>query len=837
MKRKNIICCLAISAILCGCGEYDDSAIKSDISDLNLRVTKLEQQCRNMNENVSSLQTIIAAIQKQDGIVSVTDLPDNAGYAVLFTSGKTIYLHNCTNGNNGADGKNGADGHTPKISVRLDSDGIYYWTLDGEWLIVDGKKVKAVGEDGKDGVDGKDGENGTDGKDGKDGITPQLKIEEDGFWYITYDNGATWSKLGKAVGDNGKDGADGKDGNNLFKSVTIEDGYAIFVLNDEDQTTIKVPMAGTVSASTITNIRYVPDNLEGKINVEYFLKKGKPAPQDVTVKFEIQPQDAVDHIVENWKDVLVAKAVYVPSTKAEFGDFVTLNINDVAKSEDNTIVVTLDTKPLDDKFFSTETPAGACLRLSVKTNGKESVSSDYLPMMPYKINVSLSVDVKDITSNEAIIFGNLVVDSDKEYEKNVTVYYSDQFSTVEKLCSDGTSIACTLSEDGGFSATLSELNSNTKINYIAIATVNEAEYPTNVKSFVTEKPQPSGQDMSTSGTANCYIVSESGNYKFKTVKGNSSESVGLVDNVEVLWETFGTSTKPNVGDLIYDVTYGDGYIGFTATDKKGNALIAAKNERGDILWSWHIWLTDQPQDQVYRNDAGTMMDRNIGATSARKGDVGALGLLYQWGRKDPFLGGCRIGYSSYKNQEKATSTLTWPKAVRTGSLSGTIAYAIAHPTTFIRGEFGGGNKADWLYSNDYVAGSSRWKSEKTIYDPCPVGYRVPDTGVWLKASGHSGSYFETMDNENKGIDFALTVNKFGFNVSSIWYPNSGYLSYESVSLYSVGELGYYWSCNSDDSSNFSSQMNISDSKYVNVNPSSNSCKAFGYSVRCLKESK
>ena len=112
MKRKNIICCLAISAILCGCGEYDDSAIKSDISDLNLRVTKLEQQCRNMNENVSSLQTIIAAIQKQDGIVSVTDLPDNAGYAVLFTSGKTIYLHNCTNGNNGADGKNGADALT-----------------------------------------------------------------------------------------------------------------------------------------------------------------------------------------------------------------------------------------------------------------------------------------------------------------------------------------------------------------------------------------------------------------------------------------------------------------------------------------------------------------------------------------------------------------------------------------------------------------------------------------------------------------------------------------------------------------------------------------------------
>lgn len=376
---------MVVAAILLGCGEYDDSAIKSDITDLKSRVSVLEQQCRNINENLSSLQTIVAAVQKQDGIVSVTDLPDNAGYAVLFTSGKTIYLRN---GANGADGKNGTDGYTPKISVKLDSDGVYYWTLDGKWLIVDGQKVKATGTDGKDGADGKDGVDGKDGIDGKDGRTPQLKIEEDGFWYISYDNGATWSKLGKAVGDNGKDGADGqdgkdgtdgKDGDVFFKSVTIEGGYAIFVLNDENKTTIKVPMAGT---TTVSSIKYVPESLERVVKVKYFMASGKPVPQDMNIQFEIMPQDAVDHIVKDWKDVLVARAVYVSSTKAGIGDIVVLDIKEVAKSKDNMIIVTVDSDSLDEVFFSTETPAGAYLRLSVKVNGNESVSSGNLPMLP-----------------------------------------------------------------------------------------------------------------------------------------------------------------------------------------------------------------------------------------------------------------------------------------------------------------------------------------------------------------------------------------------------------------------------------------------------------------------
>ena len=131
--------------------------------------------------------------------------------------------------------------------------------------------------------------------------------------------------------------------------------------------------------------------------------------------------------------------------------------------------------------------------------------------------------------------------------------------------------------------------------------------------------------LAQNSTANCYIVSHSGTYTFPTVMGNSNESVGIVATADVLWECLGTDEPPVVGDLIEEASFSDGFIRFVVPVdfKKGNAVIAARDASGTILWSWHIWMTDQPQEQVYKNNAGTMMDRNLGATSATKGDVGA----------------------------------------------------------------------------------------------------------------------------------------------------------------------------------------------------------------------
>ena len=133
-------------------------------------------------------------------------------------------------------GKDGADGNTPVIGVKKDTDGIYYWTLDGEWLTDEkGNKVKAQGTDGKDGVDGEDGTNG------KDGITPQLKIEN-GRWMLSMDNGKTWTDIGQATGadgTDGEDGVDGKDGTNgIFKSVTEDNDNVYFTLEDDSVITI-----------------------------------------------------------------------------------------------------------------------------------------------------------------------------------------------------------------------------------------------------------------------------------------------------------------------------------------------------------------------------------------------------------------------------------------------------------------------------------------------------------------------------------------------------------------------------------------------------------------------
>lgn len=229
---KNLLSLLMCGLLLLGCSDkYDDSALRNDLNDLKSRVAKLEELCKQMNTNISSLQEIVKALKERESITNVSSLSDDSGYSITFTSGKTITIYH---GKNGSDGSDGTNGVTPTISVKQDTDGIYYWTVNGNWLIVDGKKVKAIGTDGADGSDGNDG---TDGTNGKDGITPKFKIDG-GYWYISYDNEQSWNRLGKATGDSG---LNGDDGDAFFKGVSMADGFVIFTLNDAESTKIKIP--------------------------------------------------------------------------------------------------------------------------------------------------------------------------------------------------------------------------------------------------------------------------------------------------------------------------------------------------------------------------------------------------------------------------------------------------------------------------------------------------------------------------------------------------------------------------------------------------------------------
>ncbi|MBR3912480.1 MAG: hypothetical protein IKJ48_07455, partial [Alistipes sp.] len=270
MKKSILYLFSAIMLVAVGCSEsYDDSALVGRVDKLENRVAQLEELCRQMNTNISSLQTIVNALENKDYVTGVTPITkggETIGYTITFTKSQPITIYHGEDGKDGQNGTDGKDGHTPIIGVKQDTDGIYYWTLDGEWLLDDnGNKIKAQGLDGKDGKDGadgtdgtdgkdgKDGENGTNGKDGsdgKDGITPQLKIEND-YWYISYDNGSTWTQLGRAKGEdgaNGTNGENGKNGDSFFQSVdTSNSDYVIFTL--ADGTKLSLPRHKNLSIS------------------------------------------------------------------------------------------------------------------------------------------------------------------------------------------------------------------------------------------------------------------------------------------------------------------------------------------------------------------------------------------------------------------------------------------------------------------------------------------------------------------------------------------------------------------------------------------------------------
>lgn len=247
MKKWAYAIALLSAVTLSSCSQYDDTLLQNRVGTLEADVKNLKELCSQMNTNISAMQSIVNAIQNNDYVTGVAPVMKNGveiGYTILFSKSNSITIYHGTDGRDGTDGKDGKDGrdgidgtngYTPVIGVQKDSDGVYYWTLDGKWLTdISGNKIKAVGKDGKDGkdglnggADGKDGENGADGKDGKDGvdgkdgITPKLKIEDD-WWYISYDEGQSWTKLSKAKGEDGKDGqngADGKDGKDGYSPV------------------------------------------------------------------------------------------------------------------------------------------------------------------------------------------------------------------------------------------------------------------------------------------------------------------------------------------------------------------------------------------------------------------------------------------------------------------------------------------------------------------------------------------------------------------------------------------------------------------------------------------
>ena len=268
-------------------------------------------------------------------------------------------------------------------------------------------------------------------------------------------------------------------------------------------------------------------------------------------------------------------------------------------------------------------------------------------------------------------------------------------------------------------------------------------------------------DLSAEETANCYIISSSGDYKFKaTVRGNGAATLAGVSktisaseiaSANLLWASYGTTTAPAEGEMLYGVRYEDGYVYFRVpeTFHEGNAVIAIKNSSGTILWSWHLWftVTDLASLAQTYNSGAVFMDRNLGALTRTHSNSNTFdyGLMYQWGRKDPFQNSVYPGFTSGYVSSSDWATCYIPATLGTAESRAvvsnpTVASMVAYPTTFSNGSYFNSSLDRDNWASDIT--EDLWQESKTIFDPCPSGWKVPDKSAWndqfiVWLNGHS----------------------------------------------------------------------------------------------------
>ena len=324
-------------------------------------------------------------------------------------------------------------------------------------------------------------------------------------------------------------------------------------------------------------------------------------------------------------------------------------------------------------------------------------------------------------------------------------------------------------------------------------------------------------------TANCYMVHTAGDYKLPLVYGNAIKAGAAntvaynpggtagsyycanfvnhtgdaisdpwiknngitVTQAELLWQDAeGLITAVGISGDYLTLT-----VGKDAATQEGNALVAAKDADGFIVWSWHIWVTKQT---FAADDLTTITVSDYGykVTPVNLGWVGdatsgATGYctFYQWGRKDAFIpstGGGNTNHTVYNISNAPVSGIS-----HTDDNSMTIGGNIQNPTVHYRNTstFSPCNSQfynmwDAKQTSDAIAAAA---TVKTVYDPCPPGFCVPTIGLYNYISS------QTVPEFSKGITY-----------SGVFFPASGYRYDGSGVLNDVGSYGYYWSATPND---------------------------------------
>ena len=392
-----------------------------------------------------------------------------------------------------------------------------------------------------------------------------------------------------------------------------------------------------------------------------------------------------------------------------------------------------------------------------------------------------------------------------------------------------------------------------------------------------EEPQPevSAIDLSADEMANCYIVQSPGKYKFLADNqfnlGDGLPTPPAINpqNAALVWQT-----NKNAIVSVELITENDKpYVVFEVTEAEGNALIAVQNAAGQTQWSWHIWMPSQEIVALSTSTGYEIMNMNLGALSNTPGDPNAFGMLYQWGRKDPFPAAATITGN--------TSTLSAPMFDINGKEvtlaysdwnsidNNTIEYAIANPTTCLSNYAQYFTCRDWL--KEANADNSLWgnpqgdlkdeennyvnKGAKTCYDPSPAGWRVAPADVFSDFSSTGGYAWDFADFNIKDVngDHALDLEDYNYgwhfyinDSDALYFPAASRFdgSYAMLMGSMTGLWGNYWSnspyslMNGGAIAALAFQVkDMNGNEMVTLSPAAAGSKADAYSIRCIRDSK
>lgn len=398
------------------------------------------------------------------------------------------------------------------------------------------------------------------------------------------------------------------------------------------------------------------------------------------------------------------------------------------------------------------------------------------------------------------------------------------------------------------------------------------------------------ENLSEKATSNSYIISHRGEYKFDAkTKGNNKGCEGLAaptkltpSGAKLVWQS--------VRGMITKVEYKDGEILFEASNNSGNALIAATNESGEIIWSWHIWRPEIEIESYIVASGDEIMNINLGALNADSQDLKCYGLLYQWGRKDPLPGSPirERGTTSTKNVDVYDINGEKVQIGQTSMYSSTnnnLAFSISHPHYCISNNSQMGECRDWTNAKD--SNPSFWgnphgdereggkysKGTKTFYDPCPVGWRVPDINTfqhftksgsiaWAVGYTDGEMHFEDLGGiaevAIKDVNGDGNVNLLDFDCGWSFYLDKDHTvssHFPATTRYDgsfgllmgsmVGLWGNYWmnaptTSMATDNTYLSTAVSFGVKTYtgkdeITVSPLANGPRADAYAIRCIKE--